>query len=70
MVLLQSYGQPEAVAAAGLLYTALVYWFLGLIGAAVLGPQTLRTISRQIRAWRSGAARAENGPDSGTRVDR
>jgi uncharacterized membrane protein YbhN (UPF0104 family) len=58
--LLRSYEQGEGLAAAGLLYTAFVYWFLALIGAAALGGETLRTVRTQVARWRD---RKGEGPE-------
>lgn len=51
---LAEYGQSDGLAAAGLIYTALIYWFLALIGAAALGRETLRTVRSRVAA-RKGA---------------
>ena len=42
VMLLQDTASPENLVASGLIYTALVYWFLAGLGALSLGPQTLR----------------------------
>jgi glycosyltransferase 2 family protein len=49
---LSPFGQAEGVAAAGLLYTVLMYWFLAAIGAGALGLETLRTVRRAVEARR------------------
>ena len=56
VLFLDSYGQGDALAAAALIYTALVYWFLALVGAAALGPQSLRTVRRLAASRRKDAA--------------
>lgn len=53
VLLLESFGQGDQVAAAGLIYTALVYWFLALVGAVALGPTTLRSVSQWIATHRT-----------------
>lgn len=60
--LLRTYEQGEGLAAAGLIYTAFVYWFLALIGAAALGGETLRTVRTQVAAWRERRAVGEGPP--------
>ncbi|MFK7927777.1 MAG: lysylphosphatidylglycerol synthase transmembrane domain-containing protein [Myxococcota bacterium] len=47
---LEHTGQADAVAAAGLLFTVVAYWFLALFGALVLGPETLRTIRTRLKS--------------------
>ena len=51
--LLRTYEQGEGLAAAGLIYTAFVYWFLALIGGAALGGEALRTVRNRVAVWRS-----------------
>jgi uncharacterized membrane protein YbhN (UPF0104 family) len=47
------FAAPEQLAAAGLIYTAEVYWLLALFGAMALGPATLRAVRNQLRAQAS-----------------
>lgn len=61
VLMLRSFGQDDALAAAGLLYTAFIYWFLAALGAVVLGPQTLRTVRRLAAAYRRDGASDEAG---------
>lgn len=56
VLLLQSHEQAEGLAAAGLIYTALIYWFLAAVGALVLGPQTLQTVRRMAASRAKEAA--------------
>ena len=53
----------EQAAAAGLLYTAFIYWFLALLGTLALGSQTLRAVRTQVRA---GGKEPQDTIDSGT----
>lgn len=52
VMLLDSLGQPDAVAAGALLFTVMGYWFLALLGAVALGPETLRTVRARMEQSR------------------
>lgn len=57
VVLLGTHATPEQAAAAGLTYTALIYWFLALIGMIALGRESLRAIRASARAGKLLAAK-------------
>jgi uncharacterized membrane protein YbhN (UPF0104 family) len=50
VVLLGGLATPEQAAAGGLIYTAAIYWFLGLIGAFALGRETVRAVRAAARS--------------------
>ncbi|MFT7518465.1 MAG: uncharacterized membrane protein YbhN (UPF0104 family), partial [Kiritimatiellia bacterium] len=60
VLLLDSWGQGDHLVAAGIIYTALVYWFLAILGSMTLGAKTLQGV-REAVAERKAAAAAEKG---------
>lgn len=54
VLLVGDYAEPERVLAAGLMYTALAYWMVALLGLAALGREALRKVRSAVKSGRGG----------------